>query len=181
MMSFLKKRIPMILVVIGITLLLTLYLVNFSSTLTFSYPVNHNIEDDGLTGYMFKAQNDIFIRANEREGHRFSLYVFDLNVTTSEVDIQIPQNGTALIAVENVTSLEVAVVIPKNGFYLIYVTPANMLPITVRATIIMTGLNFTIFLIGIITLGTGVFILFFNEILPVLTSGPKEDAAPAGS
>jgi len=181
MMSFLKKRIPMILAVIGITLLLTLYLVNFSSTLSFSYPANHNIEDDGLTGYMFKAQNDIFIRANEREGHRFSLYVFDLNVTTSDVDIQTPQNGTALISVENVTSFEATVVIPKNGFYLIYVAPSNTLPITVRVTVVMSGLNFTIFLTGIISLGIGILILLFNEILPVLISGPKEDGTPAGN
>ena len=180
-MSFLKKRLPKILVVIGLTFLLSLYTINLSSTLDFNYQANHNIIDDGLTSYVFKTQSNIFIQANERNGHRFSLYVFELNATSGEVNTQIDQNGTVLVAAENVTSFEGTVVIPKNGFYLMYVAPVDTIRIAVHVIVTQIGINLTIFLIGVITLCTGLIILLFNEILPVLISGPKEDAAPAGT
>ena len=180
-MPFLKKRLPKILVVVGLTLLLTLYTINLSSTLDFNYQANYNIVDGGLTSYVFKAQSNVFIQANERNGRRFSLYVFELNTTSGEVNTQIDQSGTVLVAAENVTSFEGTIVIPKNGFYLMYVTPVNTLRITVHITVTQIGINLTIFLTGAITLCTGLLIILFNEILPVLLSESQEDGAPAGT
>ena len=173
-MSVLKVRFPKILIVLGFTLLLVSHIIDYSSTIGFGYGPSHDIEDDGVIGYMFKAQNNIFVSAWERDGHRFSLYIYYLNTTATVIELQIPQNVTALVIAENITSFEEIVMIPANAIYLIYVAPTDTLPITVRVKVTAAGLQFTVALFGMINIGIGVIILVVHEILPIFLARPKE-------
>lgn len=172
-MSVLKKRLPRILVTIGIALLITLYIIDFSSTLDFTIQTNYDIEHDDLDAFLFKTESDVFIQATERDNHRFSLYVYGLNVTADEINIQIPKNGTALVVAENITYFAETVDIPSNGLYLIYMAPVDTLPIRVHATITRVGTSLTIFLIGLITISVGAFIIIVDEFLPMFLSERK--------
>ncbi|MGY5875806.1 MAG: hypothetical protein RTU30_08680 [Candidatus Thorarchaeota archaeon] len=181
-MSALKTRLPKMLIVIGVTLLLVSLFTNFSSTtLSFRYTSSHEIETDGFVGYVFEAQNNIFVSARERYGQRFSLYIFDHNATTSAIELQSLENVTTLFMIENITSFEEIVTIPGYGIYSMYVVPTDTLPIIVRATITAIGLQTTMTVLGVAVMGIGVLIITVREIFPILFDKPEEDGAPAGT